>query len=184
MSQNIACGEDCDFNLPATSFAECNPEVNKSQIAKIYLAKAGAADFTDVTDITEWNTRLTETGIAADDIRPITVIGDKPLPEKTEKEISGGRTVVTDKKHTINFDIDETNATNHDFMRGASKCVKSVKFWYETIGGKLYGGNTGISGTLSIDMSHSRTTGDITLYQGTLKWTSDDTEERCDSPLA
>ena len=179
----VTCLEDCDFNLPATSFAECNPEVNLSQIAKIYVAKPEAASFSDPYDITEWNTRLSETANDADSIRPLTVIGDKPLPEKTEKTISGNRIVVTDKKHTLNFDIDESNAINHEFVRG-SKCIKSVKFWYETIGGKLFGGPDGINGTIAVDMTLGRADGDIILYQGTLKWSDTNTEEMGDSPLA
>lgn len=179
----VICPDDCDFSLPPVSFGECNPEVNLSQIAKIYLAKPQASAFTDVTDINEWNARLSETDTGANAIRPIIVIGDKPLPEKTERTISGGRTVVTDKKHVVNFDIDETNAQNHDFVRN-TKCIKSVKFWYETIGGLLFGGNTGINGTLEVDMALSRTEGDIIVYPGTLRWSSRDLENRDTSPLA
>lgn len=180
----ITCLNDCATNIPDVSFADCNPEINLSQIAKIYLAKPVAASFSDWTQASEWATRISTTDDTDDAIRPLTVIGDKPLPETGTKTISGGRIVTTDKKHTINFDIDESNATNHDFARGASKCTKSVKFWYETIGGKLFGGNDGIDGTFAIDMTLSRTEGDIILYPGTLKWTSQDLEERCDSPIA
>lgn len=179
----VTCTEDCEFEIPAVSFAECNPEINLSQIAKIYIAQPDAADFSAWDVVTEWTARLSDTATGADSIRPLTVIADKPLPEKTSKTISGNRIIDTDKKHTINFDIDETNATNHDFARGG-KCVKRVKFWYETIGGQLFGGNAGIEGTFSIDMSLSRTEGDIILYQGTLKWSSTDLEERTTSPIA
>lgn len=179
----VTCTEDCQFEIPAVAFADCNPEVNLSQIAKIYIAQPDAADFADWTAPGEWATRISLTATGADNIRPLTVIGDKPVPETTEKTISGNRIVPTDKKHTINFDIDESNATNHDFVRGG-KCVKQVKFWYETIGGKLFGGNAGIDGTFKIDMTLSRTGGDIIIYPGTLKWSSTDTEEMTDSPIA
>lgn len=179
----IVCTEDCDFDIPPVSFAECNPEINLSQIAKIYLAQPDAADFSDVSAVGEWTNRLSQTSNDVDAIRSLTVVGDKPAPETTEKTISGNRIVPTDKKHTINFDIDESNETNHEFARG-TKCVKQVKFWYETIGGKLFGGNTGISGTLKVDMTLSRTEGDIILYPGTLKWSSTDLEERTTSPIA
>lgn len=179
----IQCTDDCDFDIPAVSFAECNPEINLSQIAKIYIMQPDAADFADFTNVTEWTARLSQTSTDVDAIRTLTVVGDKPLPETTEKTISGNRIVPTDKKHTINFDIDESNATNHEFVRG-TKCVKQVKFLYETIGGLLFGGNSGIAGTMKVDMTLSRTEGDIVLYPGTLKWSSTDLEERTTSPIA
>lgn len=179
----IVCTDDCDFEIPEVSFAECNPEINLSQIAKIYIAQPDAAVFTDWTAAGEWTTRISDTATGADNIRPLTVVGDKPLPETTSKTISGGRIVTTDKKHTINFEIDESNATNHEFVRGG-KCMKQVKFWYETIGGLLFGGNSGIDGTFAIDMTLSKTEGDIILYPGTLKWSATDIEERTTSPIA
>ena len=62
--------------------------------------------------------------------------------------------------------------------------MKQVKFWYETIGGLLFGGNSGIDGTFAIDMTLSKTEGDIILYPGTLKWSATDIEERTTSPIA
>jgi hypothetical protein len=179
----ITCAEDCSAEIPEVLFADCNPEINLSQIAKIYIAQPTAADFADWTSPTEWTARLSASAQDTDSIRPLTVIGDKPLPEKSEKTISGNRIVTTDKKHTLNFDIDETNATNHEFVRNG-KCMKKVKFWYETIGGLLFGGNSGIQGTFAIDMALSRGEGDIILYPGTIKWTGVDVEERCTSPIA
>lgn len=178
----INCQDDCEFDIPAVSFADCNPQVNLSQIAKIYTSQPDASPFTDWTVITEWSTRVSDTANDADSIRALVVIADKPKPETQSRKISGNRTVVTDKNHVINFDIDETNAINHEFVRGG-KCIKKVKFWYETIGGLLFGGNSGIDGSFEVDMTLSRTEGDIILYQGTLKWNDINTEERCTSPL-
>ena len=179
----IVCTNDCEFEIPAVSFASCNPEINLSQIAKIYLAQPDAANFTAWDEATEWVTRISDSATDANSIRPITVVGEKPLPSVTEKTISGNRIVPTDKKHVINFEIDESNATNHEFARGG-KCVKQVKFWYETIGGLLFGGNTGIDGTFAIDMSLPKGEGDIIVYPGSLKWSSTNLEERCTSPIA
>lgn len=178
----IVCLDDCSFDIPAVSFADCNPEVNLSQIAKIYMAQPDAAGFTDWTLAGEWVSRISSDSTDVDAIRAITVIADKPIPETTSKTISGNRIVVTDKKHTINFDVDESNVTNHEFARGG-KCIRQVKMWYETIGGLLFGGNSGIDATFTIDMNLSRSEGDIILYQGNLKWSSTDLEERTTSPI-
>lgn len=68
-------------------------------------------------------------------------------------------------------------------MRG-TKCIKTVKFWYGTIGGLLFGGNTGITAQLELDMTLGRNDGDIVVYQGTLIWSKIDLEERCTDPVA
>jgi len=179
----ITCGEDCDYDLPAVSFADCDPETNLSQISKIRIAKKTAADFSDWTQASEWATRISATSTDPDAIRELSVIGDKPKPETTKKGISGGREIVAAKKHTLNVEIDESNAINHEFVRG-TKCIKTVKFWYGTIGGLLFGGNTGITAQLELDMTLGRNDGDIVVYQGTLIWSKIDLEERCTDPVA
>lgn len=179
----ITCEDDCDFTLPEVSFATCNPEVNESQIEKIYLTKPNADCLTNWEDSAEWATRLSQSSTDAGKIRELTVVGDKPKPETTPKTISGGRIVYGNKKHTINFDIDESNAINHEFVRNA-KCIKEVKIWYQTKSGHLFGGNCGIDASFEVDMTLSRTEGDLVLYQGTIKWDSNDLEERIVSPIA
>lgn len=179
----INCGNDCDADLPEVSFATCDPEVNESQISKLRIAKKSAADFADWTQAAEWGTRISANSTDPDAIRELNVVADKPKPEATKKTISGNREIVTGKKHTINFDIDESNAINHEFVRG-TKCVKTVKAWYGTIGGLLFGGNSGIAAQMEVDMTLGRNQGDIILYQGTLTWNAMDLEERCTDPVA
>lgn len=179
----VSCAEDCEFELPRVKFAECDPEINLSQISDIYAAQPDAASLSDWTDPAVWAARLSETSTDADAIRPIKVVGDKPKPETQTKIISGKRKIVTDKNHVINFEIDESNIHNHYFARGV-KCIKKLKIWYGTIGGLLFGGNDGIEATFEIDMTLSRTEGDIVLYAGTLSWSTTELEERIDSPIA
>ena len=180
----VTCGDGCDeYELPEVSFSDCDPEINLSQIEKLFIAKPTAADFADWTALSEWTTRLSQTSTDVDAIRQYVVIGDKPLPESTPKVISGGRTVPVDKKHTINFDIDESNAINHEAIR-KHKCIVKVKFWYQTKSGHLFGGNAGIEASMTVDMVLGRADGDIILYPGNLKWDSQDLEERTLSPIA
>lgn len=175
------CGSD---PLPPFSFSDCEPEINESQIAAIYMtADSDDNEFTDWTAAGEWTTRIDNTDTDPNKIRKVTVIGDKPLPEKTEKTISGLRKIVTNKKHTLNFDIDESNQIIHDAVRKIGKCIKKVRFWYVTVSGIAFGGNEGISGTINIDMNLSRAEGDLILYSGTLQWQSNELEERCVFPL-
>src|SRR4026209_1209738 len=109
------CATDCTMDLPVLDFSECAPEINLSQINKVYMSKRDQP-FTDWEDPAEWASRVSNTSLADDAIREFTVIGDKPLPEVQEQEISNQRISVLGRNHSINFAIDETNATNHAAM--------------------------------------------------------------------
>lgn len=181
---NPICPVGCASALPVVSFSECSPEVNLSEIQYVYVAKSVAADFTDWTVITEWTTRLSQTVVVGDDtIRTLTVIGDKPAPARTEKEISGGRKVSANKTHTLNFTIDETNEINHELLR-MLECGGTFKIWYETQGGLLFGGNEGIEASIFLDMILGRGREEVASFAGVAEWKNRFTEERCVSPIA
>jgi hypothetical protein len=178
------CNQQCgSFILPDVNFEDCNPEIHESQIEKIYVCSDLEAPLNDWNDASEWATRLAQTAGTATSIRELTVIGDMPLPEKTEKVISGGRKVQVNKDRTINFDIDELNDINYDAAISL-QCAKKVKIWFQTRSGHLFGGNEGIDADLDLDLFLSRAEGDIQLFQGTLKWKSDFAPRRIVSPIA
>jgi len=136
------CPTDCTYTLPVVEADICNPDVDFGQIDTIYLAARNAADFTDWTSQTEWNTRLSNNGSGADDIRYLFGIGDKPEPEQAEFDISKDRTIYGKKTHTINFKIEETSLVNYTFMRNL-ECNGVYKMWYQS-SKWLYGGSDGV----------------------------------------
>jgi len=176
------CPTDCDSVLPDVEFDECNPETNDGQIYKLYITNLGNP-FVDVTNLAEWNSRLAQTGGAADSIRTLHVIGSKPVPTSEEKEISLGRKINSKKTHIVNFSIDETNQTNHDMLR-QMECGANFLFWYETSGGLLFGGNDGIEGSFILDMEIPESETEFLVYTGKAEWKAKFTEERTLSPLA
>lgn len=178
------CPTECNANLAPVEFDRCNPSIYLSEIRRIFVAKKDSAPFTDVSVASEWLDRLSETStVGGDYIRPLTVIGDKPAPTATDKEISGGRKVRTNKTHIINWTVDETNTTNHEFFREL-ECGGEYRMWYETAGGLLFGGNEGIVARLVADMVLNRGEGEIQMYNGTAEWKSKFTEEFVQSPIA
>ena len=177
-----SCSNDCDDQLPEVKFDECAPEVNEAQIQKIYLTNKGNP-LINVTDLVEWNARLDNSGVAANAIRTLHVIASKPKPSSTEKEISLGRTVNSNKSHSVPFKIDETNQINHDFTR-QMECNGQYLMWYETSGGLLFGGNEGIPVSIVLDMVIAESTDEFLVYEGEAKWKAKFTEERALSPLA
>jgi len=176
------CPTDCEANLPVVEFNECAPEINLSQINKVYLGKRNQP-FTDWTDPAEWASRLSNTSLDDDAIRTLIVVGDKPLPEVQEQEISNQRTVVLNRNHSLNLAVDESNGVNHAAIRDL-QCTTQLSMWYETLGGKLFGGNDGIPVSLQIGIVLAGGAGDIQKYQGVAKWKSQFDELMIDSPIA
>jgi hypothetical protein len=179
---NPICATDCATTLPPVSFDECQPETNGAQIAKIYVTNIGNP-LADWADVLEWNARLDDTAAAADAILTLHVVGSKPVPASTKKEISLGRKVTGKKTHTLPFKIDETNDINHDFLR-QNECGGSYLIWYETLEGKLFGSTAGIVCSLLLDMNIAESSDDLIQNEGEFEWKAKFTEERINSPLA
>ena len=179
----ITCPEGCEGLLPEVKFDECNPEVNGSEIRAIYVGKKNIEPFTDWTQLSEWTQRLSQDGSDNNAIRKLVVTADKPAPTVNEINISNGRRIVKSKSHVLNVDIDETNDTNYEFMRKL-ECSGQAKFWYETEAGKLYGGNEGIDGSISLSDVLGRGENAIELLQGQVTWNDKFHPERTDSPMA
>jgi len=173
------CGSE---TLPETDFDFCDPVVENSEIQRIFLRKTGSTDFSDWTQAAEWNERVSETSMDDDAIRPLTVIGDKPAPSATIKNISNGRKVVTRKDHTINATIDDVSDANHALIQEI-ETGKRFLMNYETAGGRMFGGNSSIPVEIMADMVLARGQGEIAVYNLTITWASNTTEQRCASPI-
>lgn len=177
------CATDCEDlvdALPEVLFDDCNPEINAGEIQKIYLGIRGVP-FADIEDPVEWAARLAS--VTNTKLIQLTVIADKPKPAENSKEISGGRKVVLPKDHVINVTIDETNPTNHEFIR-KNQCSGNYQAWYETSGGRIFGGNAGLRAFLEMDMTIPRERNGNITYDGTLSWKERFTEEMAVSPIA
>jgi hypothetical protein len=179
----ITCPEDCSATLPVVNFNECAPQTNDGEVIYLAVTKTTAIDFTDIEDIAEWNTRVSQTALTADSIRLIPVIGDKPAPEEVVKTISLRREIVSSRTHSINFDIDETNDENYNFINQTT-CGGQYKVWYVTADGRVYGGNCGLTGSLKINPVHTRGKGENLLFQGTFKFELKNHPARNTFPLA
>jgi hypothetical protein len=179
---NPLCPTDCTTALGGVLFDDCAPNINPSEIKRVLVSKGNAAPFDDWTVATEWTTRLEMSGAAADPIRPLTVIGDKPAPSSVTKDISNNRKWVVGKDHTLNFTVDDVSDENYEFMR-ATECGGKYRLWYETHGGYLYGGNDGIKATIVMDDVLNRGIDEIETLNGVATWRSKFSPERVKSPI-
>lgn len=176
------CPTDCAGSLEAVSFNECSPDIHYGEISKVYVAKADAAAFAAVDVITEWTARLSDTDTGADKIRTLIGIGELPVPEKGELQISGGRTIYSPKTFNMLFEVDETNDTNYEFLL-STECNLKFKFWAETSDGMLYGGNAGIEAVFNMDAPIPKSREEVAKFMLSAKWKSKTHPLRCLSPM-
>lgn len=160
--------ENCTpVTLPVVGADFCAPVTNFGGITKIYLANIGNP-LTNVEDLTEWNSRLSNTGTTGTEIRTLHVVASKPAPEKSEIEFSLGRKLYTPKSHTIPVKIDEVNDENYELIKWLEDNVgQSILMWHN--GGKyMYGGNGGIVATLTLDNIIPESDEELNTFDGLL----------------
>lgn len=187
MATNVfQCPTGCeDIEMTPTNFSDCAPEVNSSEIEKIFITQASSEPFKNWEEPTEWLARVSQTKVEKGTIRVLTVIADKPASASTSQELSNGRTRTTKKTNTVNYTIDDTSGENYDFAK-MLECGSSWKFWYQTQGGYIYGGNAGIKVKgITVDPINERGRDAIETIAGTLTWESKTSfPDRVKSPIA
>lgn len=175
--------ESCDaLVLPVAVASFCDPDINYGQIGRVYFS---TTPMTDWESLIEWTARLDNTTPTplVDYVRYFNVIGDKPAPEKPEIKISRGRTVFGSKTHTLNFAIDETGDSNYTFMQFLEANVGAgIRMWYEA-GKYLYGGDSGICCSISIDEIIPEAETEIVKFIGVAKWFSASHPPRIINPM-
>ncbi|NCT92951.1 MAG: hypothetical protein GXC72_00880 [Chitinophagaceae bacterium] len=173
--------------LPVVVFNSCMPNLNESEIAAVYMARKSAVPFTDWTDGEEWSARISNNGVppagssfsGKDLIRYFSVIGDMPPWTEVVKEISGSRRQITRKVRTINATIDETTSENYEFLRVLELLSGiTIRLWFLTKGGILYGGNTGILLNVQLKPVLTRGNGELEVFQMVATWTAAQSPER------
>jgi hypothetical protein len=169
-------------DMPPVDFDFCDPDVRLSEIKRVFFSVISGGEFEDWSDADEWNFRLSRTSSDRRAIRDITCIADKPQPTSIKKQLSADRRKTTSKTHTINVTIDESTPTNHAFIQSLKK-GKKLRCWYETMGGRMFGGNAGIIATVFADMELSRGLGEIQIYQMQIIWNTLDLEDYIESPI-
>lgn len=177
------CPTGCSDFLPVVDFDACAPKVSFGEIKRIYVASLDAEVFADWTSAGEWTTRIDNTDVAdIDKVRELTVSADMPAGAADTIEISDKRKVMTPSTFTINLDIDDNSDDNYEFMRW-TECNQTVRMWYATED-FLYGGEGGVTATISLKEVIQRGTKSIIKLVGTATWENKYSPERCANPLS
>jgi len=194
MSQPVIplCPTDCTSIIDVQpEFNECAPEVNVGEITRVFIAGLettggydGGPCFEDVEDLAEWADRLRTDDNPTGDVVAGVVKGEMPEGDENEIPISGDRVARGLTSYQLNLEIDETNNYNYAMARWLSGCVAKYRVWWETAGGKIYGGNCGVEATAMAKFVTPMERSEIEKIIVTVKWRSRFLPERTDSPFA
>lgn len=180
---NPTCPTGCDSYLVAPNFDYCDPEVNFGEIDHIYIMAQTGSNLADWTSLTVWNARKAlDPTSDVDAIVDLTVMGDQPVAETEEIELSLGRKIQSPASFLVNFDIDDTSDENYALMRFL-ECNVLVKVWYSA-NEVLFGGNTGIEATIQSKYQIERGQKSVQKIVGTVKWENKFSPERTTNPMA
>lgn len=175
------CPTTCSGYVADVSFNECAPEYHWGEISKIYITGLTFPGFFNPASLAEWTASLSDT--ADDKIRTLIVIGELPEPETTEVPTSGDRIAIGYKTFNLNFEIDETNDLNYNFLL-MSECGGKFLIWYETSDGMLYGGTKGLEVSIRLNQVIPRERIGLVKIMGKATWKSLQSPFRNDSPMA
>lgn len=186
-----ACPANCaGFEMPAVQSDYCTDAMvlELSEIKRILVAEVDQTDKTkalggptDWTDKAAWTTAINNT--TSNKVRSIYGIGDIPEPESTTVTVHDNQTKVISKKYGMNFDIQDVNTVNYTAAR-TLQCGGSVRFWYETRGGYLYGGADGIPATIAnVTSPNERGADAYKMIKLLLNWNAKCEPERIASPF-
>ena len=141
--------------MPVASADLCAPNTHYGQISMLMFTRNGDG-LTDVTDDTEWATRIDNDSTGTDalpvsgdaDIRQLYGIGSLSAPDRPEVEISRKRKVYGEPEFTLTFAVDDTGDVNwNDFMGGLPTGGQVYSVWFGTED-RIFGGNDGITATV------------------------------------
>lgn len=178
----LICPVDCSGILPTVSFSECAPVLLQAQVSDLYLKNDGNA-LTDWTNPEEWASRISNSSPDSTAIRQLTVIASIAAPTVTEKKISHRRLVYSPQEFTLTGSIDDNSDTNYDAAR-ATGCNRQYRFWYATLGGKLYGGPLGILSNLRMWEEIPESDDEYATIKFQFKWKAAFAPLRIDNPMA
>ncbi len=184
------CPDNCQDQLAEFKFDDCAPEWARGEVSIVYMFSPAypvvANPRTDPAGfIAEMAARVSNTSNAANAIRKLVVIGEKPEPDKSTIKMSANRTIVTNKNHTLMFNIDELSQENRDAQR-QSECQNKFALMWE-VDWLIFGGseNIGDGAVCAVQMDTivpvDRTA--LSYIKCTATWEDKFSPDSCTNPL-
>lgn len=170
---------DCDSGICDVVIPACIGEDYGKRIVRVFIAKDEAADFASTTDLaTEatWDTklgynctganldnRIVSIGYVYDGVKPAEALETEPGPF--------GNDELVNIKDTVTFSIKKWDTTLIDSINDL-RCRPTVKMWYVTDTGWVFGGVTGFENTSIVwgHIQHPGNGGGRVKSDNTMSW--------------
>lgn len=148
----------CTQPFPTLVFTDGCPVVKIGQVYKLWTTNPLLKNIlTSAASLTEWTTRISQSGAvgagsAVDPIREWTGIGDWGARDVTDVDLPLGLVFSVPGSKVLTFTVSDLSPEN----RAAAAAISAfgtvgVKFWLQAAD-ILYGGNSGINGTMRADL--------------------------------
>lgn len=147
---DIFCPSGCDETLlfgPVVEDQNCVEIPNLSQVCDLYIQPDGA---TDAFDYTGGDPVLVSGGIDNTDLlnaKTKWLVGIGGVAEPAETPYNGPKNAIKiiKRMYTLDFQFDVTNVMHRNLARQLQCNPKNFTFRFGTLGGQLFGGDTGIT---------------------------------------
>lgn len=136
------CPVDCDDTLIIIPDFGCETP-NNEQITEIFWSNTPLT----AGDLSEWNTRLSNTATATTGtIRSLKVKMDLPRVDQAFKSSQNGSRIPIETEKVASCSVEDDKDAAFNFYK-TLECGMTKLFWWRS-GGHIYGGLSGIYGTL------------------------------------
>lgn len=182
----LTCPADCDENLvlgATTDNQDCtNYQLEYSQIFALIILPDGASLPSDWTSVSAWASVIDNTISGNTKGRYIVGEGSIPKAEGEEVEYPGRKSRIVSKEYSLSLDVKNVDSlAQYNFLKQLQCGVTDYKVWIETVGGRLFGGPSGIDiNGLDSDFPKSGGRDDKALAIVSVKWEADGDPLRTD----
>ena len=140
------CPENCgELILPTLDVDQnCTDyETYASQVCGIYFVQGLPP--TDWEDAAEWRARVDNGVVDPQGAKYLVGIGGLPVPEKVVRELPKFQDKTVKRRYTLTMRVLNLSDIQYNFLVSLQCGRTDYRFWYETVGGHLFGGPTGIA---------------------------------------
>lgn len=138
----ITAPETCDpasLDLPVLPEELCQLSAKRAEI-DVIIFQGTAAGPADMASSANWTGLIDNTDATGAKMKFLVGRGSKADPEDTVFVAARDKEIVTDRVHTITFEVTDVSEQEvYDFIRTLQTGVYTPKFFYQSLGGYLYG---------------------------------------------
>lgn len=146
MAYNNFCPDNCPVNCAdllavVPSLPACET-VSNDKITELFWSKSPLS----TGDLSEWNTRLSNSATTATSIRSLVVEANMPRVDAAFKTSQKGTMVPLEVERVVGFNIEEDSDNYFNWLQEL-QCGQIARFWWRS-GKHIYGGMSGVYGAM------------------------------------